>query len=427
MRTTLIARGAAVAAAAAMVALSAAPATAATVSQASATALSLELAGTGARDTGTYAVTNDGSTESSEGVNEPLITALGGQDAIQAGTLAQDAVANGDASSAACAGLAGDGATLVAVGSGNCLSGGENLSLDAASLDFSDLEVIQSDLFQGMDQQLIGALSDAGIDQSALTGPLSAGLRDALTALGNPGLHLDLGAVQSSCTADKDSAAGDSTLANTSAYVTIPTVGDVKLVQLPVDPDVNQKVVTDLSGVVEAVQKAINAQFDEALADVSGKLTDGALDAALRPLGLGANQVLDQLQANALAPISQQLAPLEDNVLDITLNQQTTAPGEITVTALNAKVLPAAEQFVGASLADISIGTSHCGPNSPVAKANPHVPQAKAPPADVPTVVTAGMETYDDGSAGRIALVALLLLAAAGAGAAAYVRALRRG
>lgn len=413
MRTTLIARGAAVAAAAAMVALSAAPASAATVSQASATALSLELAGTGATDSGTYAVTNDGSTESAEGTNEPLITALGGQDAIRVGTLAQDAVANKDATSAACSGVAGDGATLVAAGSGDCLSGGDNIKLDAASLDFSDLRVIQSDLFQGMDTQVQDALKPF---QDQITAGLAQLLAPAIEGLDGAGLYVDLGAVQSSCTADDDTASGDSTIASSSVYVVVPGGDRVTLVDLPIEPAVNQKVVTDLSGVTDAVLKGLRTQ-----------LSNG-LDGALSPIDPVVDQLQQQVLNTLLTSLQEQLAPLEDNVLDITLNAQDTSPGAITVTALDAKVLPAAEAFVGGSLAHLTIGTTHCGPNSPVTKTvvnNP--PKAANPPASVPTVVTAGMESYDDGSAGRIALVTLLLLAAAGAGAAAYVRTLRRG
>ncbi|MBG6098345.1 hypothetical protein [Nocardioides luteus] len=395
--------------------MSAAPASAATVSQASATALSLELAGTGARDTGTYAVTNNGSTESAEGTNEPLITALGGQKAIHAGTLAQDAVATKDATSAACSGLAGDGATVVAVGSGDCLSGGDNISLDAASLDFADVELVSSGLFQGVDRQLIAELEKVGLSQTKVTDPLSKALKDLLAAMGDPGLHLDLGAVQSSCTADKDKASGDSSLANSRAYITVPTVGDVTLVDLPVDPDVNQKVVTDLTGVTDAILDALRTQFTK------------ALNGALAPANGGLDQLQTQVLDTALGQIETQLAPLEENVLDITLNAQTTSPGAITVTALDAKVLPAAQEFVGGSLAHLTIGTSSCGPNSPIAKTVKNPPKADNPPASVPTVVTAGMESYDDGSAGRIALVTLLLLAAAGAGVATYVRMLRRG
>ncbi|MFD7076017.1 hypothetical protein ACFV9G_17550 [Nocardioides sp. NPDC059952] len=413
MRTTLIARGAAVAAAAAMVALSAAPASAATVSQASATALSLELAGTGATDSGTYAVTNDGTTESAEGTNEPLITALGGQDAIQVGTLAQNAVANKDATSAACSGIAGDGATLVAAGSGDCLSGGDNVSLDAASLDFSDLRVIQSDLFQGMDTEVQDALKPF---QDQITAGLMQLLAPAIEGLDGAGLYVDLGAVQSSCTADDDTASGDSTIANSSVYVVVPGGDRITLVDLPVEPGVNQKVVTDLSGVTDAVLKGLRTQ-----------LTNG-LDGALSPIDPVVDQLQKQVLNTLLTSLQEQLAPLEENVLDITLNAQDRSPGAITVTALDAKVLPAAEAFVGGSLAHLTIGTSSCGPNSPATKTvvnNP--PKADNPPASVPTVVTAGVESYDDGSAGRIALVTLLLLAAAGAGAATYVRMLRRG
>lgn len=413
MRTTLIARGAAVAAAAAMVALSAAPASAATVSQASATALSLELAGTGATDSGTYAVTNDGSSESAKGTNEPIVTALGGQDAIHVGTLAQDAVAKRNATSAACAGIAGDGATLVAAGSGDCLSGGDNIKLDAASLDFGDLQVIQSDLFQGMDAKVQEALKPF---QSQIVSALDQLLAPAVDGLDGAGIYVDLGAVQSHCTANDDTARGDSTIANSSAYVVLPGGKRETLVDLPVDPAVNQKVVTDLSGVVDVVIKGLRAQ-----------LTNG-LGGALQPIDPVVVELQKQVLNTLLTSIEEQLAPLEDNVLDITLNAQDKSPGAITVTALDAKILPAAEAFVGSSLAHLTIGTSHCGPNSPVTKTvvkNP--PKAANPPASVPTVVTAGVESYDDGSAGRIALVTLLLLAAAGAGVATYVRMLRRG
>ncbi|MEI7055411.1 hypothetical protein WBG06_06315 [Nocardioides sp. CCNWLW239] len=413
MRTHLIARGTAVAAAAAMVALSAAPASAATVSQASATALSFTPAGSAATDSGTYRVTNDGSTESSEGTNEPVVNLLAGQDAIHVGTLAQDAVANRNATSAACAGVAGDGATLVAAGSGDCLSGGDNIKLDAASLDFSNLRVIQSDLFQGMDVKVQEALKPF---QTQITTALDQLLAPVVEGLDGAGLYVDLGAVQSHCTADDDTARGDSTIASSSVYVVLPGGKRETIVDLPVDPAVNQKVVTDLSGVVDVVIKGLRTQ-----------LANG-LGGALQPIDPVVVELQKQVLNTLLTSIEGQLAPLEDNLLDITLNAQETSPGAITVTALDAKILPAAESFVGGPLTHLTIGTSSCGPNSPVTKTVANKPpKAANPPASVPTVVTAGMESYDDGSAGRIALVTLLLLAAAGAGAATYVRMLRRG
>ncbi|NYI75471.1 hypothetical protein [Nocardioides panzhihuensis] len=414
MRTKIIARGAAVAAAAAMVALSAAPASAATVSQASATALSVTPAGAAATDSGTYAVTNDGSTQSPEGTNKPVINLLAGQDAIHVGTLAQDAVAKSNATSAACSGVAGDGATLVAAGSGNCLSGGNNIKLDAASLDFSELQVIQSDLFQGMDAEVQKALKPF---QTQITGALDQLLAPVVDGLDGAGLFVDLGAVQSHCTANDDTARGDSTIATSSVYVVLPGGKRETVVDLPVDPAVNQKVVTDLSGVVDVVIKGLRTQ-----------LANG-LGGALQPIDPVVVELQKQVLNTLLTSIEDQLAPLEDNLLDITLNAQDTSPGAITVTALDAKILPAAEPFVGGPLTHLTIGTSSCGPNSPAPKTvvNNPPPKAANPPATVPTVVTAGVESYDDGSAGRIALVTLLLLAAAGAGAATYVRMLRRG
>ncbi|MBC7278440.1 hypothetical protein [Nocardioides sp.] len=384
------------------------------MSQASATALSLELANAGATDSGTYAVTNDGSTESSEGTNKPVINLLAGQEAIHAGTLAQDAVAKRNATSAACSGLAGDGATLVAAGSGNCLSGGDNIKLDAASLDFSELEVIQSDLFQGMDAEVQKALKPF---QTEITGALDQLLAPVVDGLDGSGLYVDLGAVQSHCTASDDTARGDSTIANSSVYVVLPGGKRETIVDLPVDPSVNQKVVTDLSGVVDVVIKGLRTQ-----------LANG-LGGALQPIDPVVVELQKQVLNTLLTSIEGQLAPLEENVLDITLNAQDTSPGAITVTALDAKVLPAAEAVVGGSVAHLTIGTSSCGPNSPAPKTvvNNPPPKAANPPATVPTVVTAGMESYDDGSAGRTALVALLLLAAAGAGTATYLRMLRRG
>lgn len=397
-----------------MIALSAAPATAATAAQGSATALSLDLAGTGATDSGTYSAVNDGKTTTTSGTNKPLISALGGQSAISAGTLAQDAVATSKGTSAACSGLAGDGATLVQAGSGNCLSGGDTLALDVASLDFSHLNVLSSDLFQGLDQQLQTQLKPV---QDQVTSALQTALKQAVDAMGDPGLHLDLGAVQSNCQATKSKATGDSTLAGSGGYVTVPGQGDIKVLDLPVHPGVNQKVVTDLSGVTDAVLTGVRTQ-----------LTEG-LGGALAPLGGAVSQLQSQVLNQVLDQVSAQLKPIEQNLLDVTLNKQTTGPDQITVTALDVGVAPAAKQFVNADLAHVTIGTSKCGPNNPVARTVPAVntPKAAAPASDVPTSVPAGLASYDDGQAGRTALVALLLLAAAGTGAGAYVLKMRRG
>lgn len=439
MRSSTLVKGASLLAVAAVIGLSVAPAEAATpVSQASATAASVTVAGQGT-NSGTYTATNDGHGQSTSGSNSPLIRALGGQRAISAGTLAQDAVATVDGTagaSAACSGVAGDGATVIAAGDGTCLSGGDTLALDVASLDLSNLKVVSSPLFAGVDTQLENALKPF---QDQLTSALSAGLTQAVNAMGDPALHLDAGAIQSFCTATDSRASGDSQLAGAGAYVTIPTVGRVDLVSLPVHPGPNTHVVTGLDKVASSIETALRQQLTTTLRN---QLTApgsplAPLDPVLSQLDNGAGSALNQLDPvldNALGEISDQLAPLQDNLLDITLNEQTHGSDSISVTALDAKVAPVAEQFTGSDLVHLSLGTSTCGPDDriipAVHKAAPSKPQTKpqSAPKDVPTVVTAGLADAptDHGSAGRTALVALLVLGAGGAGISAFRRALRR-
>ncbi|MFT4084483.1 MAG: hypothetical protein QM638_18045 [Nocardioides sp.] len=433
-----VSRGLALVAAGGMLALAAAPADAAThVAQASATAVSLSLA-SASTGTGSFTAVNDGTGQSTTGSNEPAVTLLSGQKLITAGVLAQDAVTHvrhGRGSSAACAGLAGDGASVLAVGDGNCLSGGENLALDIGNLDFSSLDVVASPLFDGLDTQLKAALKPY---QDQLTSALSAGLKQFVDALGDPALHLDLGAVQSHCTASGDTASGDSEIVNAAGYVEIPTIGRVDLFDLPVDPAPNTKVVTDLSSVAGDLEDALRTQLTAAL---KSRLTDddsplAALATLLDPAGDGIDTVLDQLDPvlnKALAELSDQLAPVEDNLLDITLNKQTRGTGQITVTALDVSVGSAAKAFTGSDLAHLSIGTSHCGPSGRITTTRTttttkhhHSPATASHP--VPTVVTAGLADAppDRGSAGRTGLVGLLVLGALGAGAVAYRRTVAR-
>jgi hypothetical protein len=101
---------------AAVFALTAAPAWADT-SQASARAVQLHLAGEDIVDSGTFSASNDGSGEQTSGDTGPALSVLGNQDVIQAGVLVQQAQANDDGTSAACAGVIGDGG-LIQIGEG---------------------------------------------------------------------------------------------------------------------------------------------------------------------------------------------------------------------------------------------------------------------------------------------------------------------
>ena len=80
-----------------------------------------------------------------------------------------------------------------------------------------------------------------------------------------------------------------------------------------------------------------------------------------------------------------QLAPLEQNLLDITLNQQVHPTADsIKVRALDVQVLPAAKaQLDGNSLVNLQVGNAACAPVARVAAAAPTA-QAAAPqvPAD---------------------------------------------
>lgn len=410
-------RVAATTAAAAVAALAASPAMAAgPVAQASATALEVTVAST-PTDSGSYSVTNDGRRERATGTSSPAITALAGQDFVGAGTLAQDAttrIVGRDGRSAACAGLAGDGATVAAAGDSSCLTPGQNLTLDAASLDLTGVQLVQSDLLQGLDQQLQDALAPV-LDQAF------PALQDAVGQVldaADLGVFLDAGAVQSRCTAAPGTADGTADLTDVSAYARV--MGQrVDLVSLPVSPAPNTKVVTDLGEVAALLEQALQEQLTT------------ALDGALGPLGDAIDQaaVVDE----ALATLGEQLAPLEENVLDLTLNKQVRpSDGAIEVTALDLAVLPVSSDF-GVEVLGAQVGRSTCGPNGRVG-APPQTPDPTPTPqpTDVPTSVPAGVAESGAtagpdgglGAGGTLALGGLLALAGA-AGVTSWRRATR--
>ena len=406
IRTHLLRLGA-MATAAAVVTVSAGPALAAEpVAQASATGLRLTIAST-PTDSGTYTVTNDGKKETATGSNEPAISALGGQSFIQAGTLSQDAgtvIRDEKGFSAACAGLAGDGATLVEVAEGGCLVPGQNLDLNAGTVDLTGIQILGDQFPQELQDALQPVLD-----------PLLAGLTTALQTVldgGDIALGLNLGAVQSYCTAQPGSADGDTDITDATLDATLGGQS-FNLVTLPTNPPPNTRVVTDLGVVVQSLLDALSTEFES------------ALDGALGPLA----GVVDEAEvlAEALGQVGEQLAPLEENVLEIPLNKQVTpSQGAIEVTALDLHVLPAAEA-AGVELVGAQIGETTCGPNARVTSGGDPDP-SPTPPAPVPTAVPAGVESVGGdaglGAGGNLALLALVALSA-GAGVASYRRSLR--
>lgn len=396
-------RFAAVGAAITLAAMAAGPALAAPppVSQASAQALNVRIAGDPAGNglqTAPVAATHDGTEESTEGVTNPTVGVLGNQQLANLGVLAQDVSAQVDGGrgvSAACAGVAGEGGSVVRIGDSRCITPGRPIGLTLAHLDLSDSVLVDP-------ESALAPLAPLNDVMGQLVGPITAALTEALAPLGEVGLVGNLGAVEARCEASPDGASGTANIAD--ARLTLLLAGEeVDLVELPVNPAPNTKVVTDLDAVVTAVLDAVEtnleATFDGALADLT------TLTEALQ------TQVVDTL----LAELAPQLAPLEDNLLEITLNQQSApADNAIEVTALDLQVLPAAQQLGADSLVNAQIGNVSCGPNAVVAQEAPAAPAAPEALPEVPTAVDAGLAEAPSPRSDGTVPAALVLMGVAG-------------
>jgi len=404
-------RLASVAGAVALGAIAATPAMAApTLSRAGANALTITVAGQ-ENGTGNVTATNDGSGEQKTGDTEAPISDSGAQDFLSAGVLAQEATAraaNGSGASAACAGLAGDGGSVVNLGGSECLQPTNQVTGSFGSFDPdmipteppADLPVpIPTEDPTGLAEQLEGALA----------GPL-----EALQAqFGEMGLVAGVKVIEGRCTATPGSAQGsarivDGTIVIQGGGQTIP------LLDLPVNPPPNTHLVTDFGKVVDTIIAALKTNLNNSLNGAGAELNT-VLDAVQQQV---VNQVAAQVEAN--------LAPLEENVLDITLNKQVRpSAGAIRVNALDLQLLPVAREQLGSSLVSLQVGNVVCGPAGRQAAAAP------APPSTprIPTSVPAGLESLsgapapDDNPAAEIALGALAVLVAGGAGLAGYRRA----
>lgn len=93
---------------------------AADTSQASAEAASLSLGGDPVITTDAATASNDGEVETTGGTHPPALAILGQQDVLNASLLAQDAQANDDGTSQACAGAVGEGGLIQVGQPGEC-------------------------------------------------------------------------------------------------------------------------------------------------------------------------------------------------------------------------------------------------------------------------------------------------------------------
>lgn len=432
MHSSVFTRGAAVAAAVAVVALSAAPASAATVAQASSSAVSVDLAGAAHVDSGTYSATYDGKNTQTSGTSKPGLRVLGGQKLISGGALRQEADArtqNGKSYSSACSGLVGDGTGSVGVGSGDCLSGDGTVTLDLGKLDLDKLRPAKSELFKGWDDKVSNKVAPV---RGPLAGAISKALQKGTQAAGSPSLNIDLRAAESSCASLGDNSVGDATIQNANAYVHLPVKGNVTLLNLPVHPEANHKVVANLGPLVAAIVDQVRAQ----LLKTVGKV--------LSPVVTADSKLVNKVVAQVIDQVRKDFKPLQENVLALTLNKQVTSNKDIKVSAIDLQVLPVAEKVLKTDVAHVAIGQSTCGPNRQTAVA--------AAAKDNPTGVDVGAHAADGGKpgvgvsahpagapasadvhlmsgkekAGLGALVALVVLAGAGAATRFFVLRSRR-
>ena len=390
----------------ALLGLTMAPAFANTVAQAHANALAIQVADQ-ANDTGTVTARHDGVLETKDGAAVAPVSLLQGQQVLAAGTLAQDATAsvdaNGDGQTAACAGIAGDGASVAEVGASRCLQGGDNVEVNLANLDLSGMTTINpATALAPLQEALLDPVEAQVLEP--LTAELSKGLSENLGPLADVAIGGTIGAVESRCVASTGAASG-------TTFITDPKLGvtlagqTVQVIDLPVEPAPNTKVVTNLDGVLTAVLQGLEQDLTTTMqGHLAGltAVTDGVQE-----------QVVDTL----VDQVSTQLAPLEQNLLDVTLNKQVLpAAGQIQVTGIEASVLPAAAEQLGAPLVTAKVANVDCGPNGRLA---PAVQQVSAPPQEpkkkeklpeVPKVIASGAEgagTADDSALDPVTLALL--------------------
>ena len=305
-------------------------AAAAPVSQASAQGLTLAIAGS-PLSTGTVTATNDGKGETKTGVTNPPIDVLENQDVLDIGVIAQNATAkieNRNGVSRACSGVAGDGAVIADVGESNCITPGDPVGINIANLDLTGAVLINPTSALGDLAPILNPVLNQVI------APITQAITDALAPLESTGLTGTLGAVQSRCVANPSSAEGTANIADTKLQLDIAG-NKVDLVEFPANPNPNTKVLTDLDEVLDALIDALRVDVNN------------TLNGLLAPLQAIIDPIQDTLVDRVVAQIADQLGPLEENILDATLNKQVTSEGgkKVEVTALDLKLLPAAQQF----------------------------------------------------------------------------------
>lgn len=437
--TRLGLRAGAVIGAASLAALAAAPAFAADPdSQATAQSLHLTIAGQSGISQ-IVTATNDGTSQSKNDASTiPTIAGvLPGNNALGAGVAPQDAGANADGTSYACAGIAGTGGGIVHTGHTSCNINGAPLTLTLGSLNLGTVALDPASALGAALGQYGGPLV-SGLNtvistvQSSLVAPVTSAISS--TPL-NVSLGGTLSAVEATCTATPTSATGAAHLVDThggsaSTPIKATVAGQtVTLLDLPANPPANTHLLTNLDTVSATLVSALKTE-----------LNNSAIGTALQPLVGPLNTTLDTLQTAVVDQLVKQLQPLlqplQKNVLDVTLNKQVSSNSghKIDVTALDLQVLPAASAFTGSSLVSGQIGEVTCGAN---AGREVTQPQASTGPASgdtsgdgtasadadaVPTAVDAGLAGDQHSHTALYAALGGLIAASAAGTAFGYRR-----
>ena len=431
MKRTFLKVGATVGAVSVAV-LAAGPAMAATtVSQASAQSLKLSIGGTAAVSQIITATNNGSGQVKSNGSTLPTLASLiPGNNALGVGVAPQDAGANNNGTSFACAGLAGTGGGLAYVGTSSCNLKGAPITLGLGSLNLN-----LSNLLGGsgvITSALNGALKPivfpVGTTLDKVVAQLTAALK--ATPLGAIGISGGLSAIEASCTANPTSATGNASLVDTTGGHTIPisvtipngSGGKKSLIVANLDVNVPDKPGgTDVLVNISAVTGALTTAVEQEVATALGGAING-LSPLVKVLltTIIQNTIVTQLN-KALAPA---LKALSANVLTLTINDVTPSLGgkKVEATALNIKVLPAAKAVTGSALIEGTIGHVTCGQTSKPAVVPPTpTPPPTKTPGKVPTGIDSGLAGGNN-TGTIIAAMSVLLAASGAAGTAAYRR-----
>jgi hypothetical protein len=369
-----------------------------TVAQASANALTVSIAGNGS-GSGTVTATHDGTSEHVQGQTNPPISVLKGQGLVNVGVLAQEATAgvtDGAGHSAACAGVAGEGGSVATIGDSSCLVPGQPVGLTFGNLDLSKLVVFDPDSALAPLNQATDPVIQAAI------GPITQQISQNVTAqLGDGGLIAStLGAVEARCVS-ADGASGTANIVDGKISATFGGQS-VNLLDFPVHPAPNTKVVTGLDKVVTLFIEALRTDLNN------------TLDGQAAPLAAALDPIQEQIVDGVIGQIAPQLKPLEDNVLSATLNEQSRpSAGAIKVTAIDLQVLPAAQQQIGSSLVAADIANVTCGPNGRVAPTT-EAAHHHAPLPPVPTAIDSGVDHRTGDSDSLLTALSLLLASVVG-------------